>query len=421
MACPELNPKQPPLSYGIASFKPEDYNDPAALIAPLAKAGFKVLTLVPTFEAETQELNVTYELGHGRKRARKVVKITNKKTPSLDAIKALAIAGIKADMHVRFEPHIDPDVTLQGHGETYWRAQLVFEPDVVPPSYYNVVLDPLFEIIAEIRDTPIPNLPNCKPCFSLTLGSELDAALLAFPGKWLDILNRLKQKRAKYTDLEPRLIFGHKINWDFLTVKRQNEWCSLANAVDKELGSGPTNLDPNRNMPNVMAYLAKLDYIGVSFYPPLAGPNAGGIDPNKWKQKPTDASIGEMADLLEKQWQQFLGQIDNWGPSVEIGEAGIGTPDAADPWTVTNPARMKTPEGRNVAEHVVRGIALWAKRQADRFKNKSQSPCMAFMPITYWTVQQFDWLGLRPEWREYGIEALIEWVKRWNSGTFSAG
>jgi hypothetical protein len=128
-----------------------------------------------------------------------------------------------------------------------------------------------------------------------------------------------------------------------------------------------------------------------------------------------------MADLLETQWDKLLKPLDSLGPSVEIGEAGIGTPNAADPWTVEDPEKMATPEGRHVAEHVVRGIARWAEKHPDRFKNKVQSPCMAFMPITYWTVQQFDWLAARPEWKKFGIEALIGWVKSWNAKTFSAG
>jgi hypothetical protein len=170
----------------------------------------------------------------------------------------------------------------------------------------------------------------------------------------------------------------------------------------------------------MFSYLSKLDYIGVSFYVPLAGNlPSGNVPKEKWQQQPTDQSVNDLADLMEQQWQQWLAPLGPIGPSVEIGEAGIGTTDASMPYDTSNPDSMTTPEGRNVMRHYVRAIGRFAQRQAARFRNKSGKPCMAFMPITFWTVNQCDWLGFRSDWQRFALEGLIEWVRGYNRSTFS--
>jgi hypothetical protein len=331
------------------------------------------------------------------------------------------VAGIEAGMHIRFEPHVDADVTLQGQGETYWRARLVFDPLPLPPGYYDVVLKPLFDLIVAIKDTPITGLPNCKPCFSLTLGSELETSVIGYPARWEAALQQLKTLRAAQGDLAQRLIFGHKLNWDHFTPYRHDEWPRLVNAHNRETATDPTNLTAQSQNGLMFSYLSKLDYIGVSFYVPLAGPMAGGVAKEKWQQPPTDQSVDELAALMEQQWQKFLAPLDAIGPSVEIGEAGIGNPDASMPYDTSNPDSMTTPEGQNVTRHYIRAIGRFARNQAARFRNKSSNPCMAFMPITFWTVYSCDWLALRREWERFCLADLIEWVRAYNRSTYARG
>jgi hypothetical protein len=345
---------KPPLSYSIASFKKTDFDDPREKIETLARSGFKVLTLIPTYHAETGNL----------RSARNVVRIHDGRTPSIDSIRAIAVAGMEAGMDIRFEPHIDT--------ESSWRAYLVFDP-LFAGGYYDIVLKPIFDLIVQIKDLA------ARPCFSLTLGSELETSIIEYSAQWEELLERFKQLRAGHVDLAQRLIFGHKINWDHFSP----EWPQT---------------------PSRFSYLRKLDFISVSFYVPLAG----NVPKEKWQQPPTDESIKEMADLMEHQWQNWLGPLEGLGPSIAIGEAGIGTTDASRPYDTSDPESMTTPEGRNVTRHYVRAIARFAEKHAARFQNRSNNPCMPFMPITFWTVNQCDWLGLRPEWRRFCIDDLTE-------------
>jgi hypothetical protein len=105
---------------------------------------------------------------------------------------------------------------------------------------------------------------------------------------------------------------------------------------------------------------------------------------------------------MERQWQRWLAPLSGLGPPVEIAEAGIGTPDTSMPWYTGQPESMTTPEGRNVTRHYVRAVA--------RFAEKHDPP----LPVTFWTVNQCDWLGLRPEWRRFAIDDLAEWVRDYN-------
>jgi len=418
--CPELNPTSPPLSYSVPSFSTTDFDNPSSQIRELVRAGFKVLTLIPTFEAQTRLLNATYTIGGVQKRLRAVVAFNSNRTPSIDAMRAIAVAGIQAGMHIRFEPHVDADVTFQQAGESYWRARLAFDPIAAPPDYYNVILRPIYDLIVSIKDTPIPGLPHCHPCFSLTLGSELEMSLIGFPAGWEAAVNRLKALRDQDPVLKDRLGFGHKLNWDHFAIGRQNEWPELVNKHNHEVGSGPTNLTRQSQGGLVFRYIQKLDYLGVSFYVPLAGNLGGGtnVPKEKWQQTPTAQSVEEMADLMESQWQSWLGGMDGLGPSLEISEAGIGDLDASQPYESGNPDSMDSAAGRNVVRHYVGALAYWVRENRHRFRNRTNNPCMAYMPVTFWTVAQYDWLGLHPEWRRWRVDDLAEWIADYNRQAF---
>lgn len=419
MTCPELNPISPPLSYSLASFNTTDFDNPSSHIRELTRAGFKVLTLIPTFEAQTRVLTATYTIGEVHKRLRAVVAFNANRTPSINAIRAIAEAGIQAGMHIRFEPHVDADVTFQQAGESYWRARLAFDPVAAPPRYYNIVLKPLYDLIASIKNITIPGLPQCHPCFSLTLGSELEMSLIGFPAGWEATVDRLKALRDQDPVLKDRLVFGHKLNWDHFSIGRQNEWPDLVNKHNREVGSGPTNLTAQSQSSSVLRYLQKLDYLGVSFYVPLAG-NLGGINipKAKWQQTPTAQSVKEMADLMESQWQKWLRGMEWLGPSIEVSEAGIGDLDASQPYESGNPDSMDSAAGRNVIRHYVGALAHWVRENRQRFRNRSNNPCMAYMPVTFWTVAQYDWLGVRAAWRRWRVDDLAEWIAGYNRQTF---
>jgi hypothetical protein len=164
--------------------------------------GFTYITIIPTYQARTRKIQLTYESGPNKekKNFRMIRAIDASRTPSLDKIKALMVEAIKRGLHVKLEPHIDADVVLDSTtGEVYWRAYLYFDPMAALPesgSYFDVILDPLMQLIVQVKDTPIENYPECKPCFSLTLGSELEISLIGFPASWLNALNSLKAQRT---------------------------------------------------------------------------------------------------------------------------------------------------------------------------------------------------------------------------------
>jgi hypothetical protein len=425
MTCPEMTPNAPPLSYAMVSFNAGDYDGAASRVAALANAGFKVLTLVPTYEARTEELTATYDVGGTTKRLRKVTAIHAGKTPSIAAMRVLAVAGIEAGMHVRFEPHIDADATVAGVVEAYWRARLVFDPAATPPGYGSVVLRPLFDLIVSLKDLPVPGRADCRPCFSLTLGSELEAALLGSPASWKAILDRFKGLREQQGDLRDRLAFGHKINWDHLGPDRPAHWVGVVNKVNGETGIGPTGLTAAGQMQPTGDYLSSLDYLGVSFYVPLAGDLGGeAVDKEKWRADPTDASVQEMADLMSRQWDRWLGPLRGLstptsGPALEISEAGVGSDDASRPYEAGNPASAATPAGRNVARHYVRALGRFIRARKETFRSKGSSPCLVYRPVTFWTVVQYDWFGLDPNWADWRVPDLVEWVTGYNRETFA--
>ncbi len=220
MACPNAKNNVPQVSYAVASFGANNYDDPARIVTALSQMGVSVLTLVPTYMVKTQPMNIGFHSGGGPKRFQKPLTIDSSRTPSIGKIKALAVAGIKAGMHIRLEPHLDTEAVFDSTaGEVYWRARLFIDPTARLPgtgteaskaSYLEVVLKPLMAMIVSIKDTPVDNHPNCKACFSFTLGSELDMSLLWHAEKWKQCHSQLVGDRTT-ASLETRLDFGHTL------------------------------------------------------------------------------------------------------------------------------------------------------------------------------------------------------------------
>jgi hypothetical protein len=86
VTCPELNPSSPPLSYSIASFNTADFDNPKQKIDALVRAGFKVLTLIPTYEAQTRLLTATFTTGGAAKPLRTIIRFqTAGRHPSMQS------------------------------------------------------------------------------------------------------------------------------------------------------------------------------------------------------------------------------------------------------------------------------------------------------------------------------------------------
>lgn len=398
MACPNENPIWPPLSYSIVSFGKNDFDDPNTLVSKLIECGFSCITIIPMYTAITKENQFTYKSEGKDKHFRDILSIDTSKTPSLDRIKSLMIIAINKGLNVKLEPYLEPDTNAGG--ENYWRAYLNFDPNAPLPqssSYFDVVLQPLMNLIVDLKDTPIENFPDCKPCFSFTLGSELEMSVVGYPGSWLDALKKLQTQRTT-AQIDKRLNFGHKINFDH--AFRARTFLGYLHTLQQK--PQPTNDDVKNQGMSEGTYFASLDYLSLSFYPDMSK-----IPDTDWKEAPSDDKTGKIADEFTNQFDRFFkpfSGLPNLTP--EIGEFGLGSTDVSKPWSGDNSGSLNTPEGKNVRLNYYKGFLQFLKKNKDRFKMKKQS-CYVFSPSTFWAVGTFDPLiddDLKKSIKEFNIQ-----------------
>lgn len=400
MNCPNENPIWPPLSYSTVSFGKNDFDDPNTLVNKLVESGFSCITIIPMYTAKTKESKFTYESEGKDKHFREFLSIDSTKTPSLDKIKELMVTAIKKGLNVKLEPYLEPD-TNSG-GENYWRAYLDFDPKApLPqgPSYFDIVLQPLMNLIVELKDTPIDNFPNCKPCFSFTLGSELEMSVIGHPESWLTVL-KLLQTQRNVAQIDQRLNFGHKINYDH--AFRSRKFLEYVHKLAQKLA--PTNDDFKNLAVHEGTYFASLDYLALSFYPNMRDAK---ISDKEWKEAPSNDKTEKIADEFANQFNKFYGPF-NGLPNVtpEIGEFGLGSTDVSKPWSGENSNSLDTPEGKNVRLNYYKGFLQFLKKNSKNFKLKKQS-CFIFSPATFWAVGTFDPLiddNLKKTIKEYSSQ-----------------
>src|SRR5687767_12779714 len=226
----------PPLSYSFPSFHPEDYDSYRNVLEELRSYGFQWVTFTPAYQVkeftESLEIDIT-------------------KTPPFETLRAAVLYAVQLGFHVKLEPHLDWETTLQGKLSD-WRRRMYLRPDSDPPGYASIVIEPLVKILADAA--PI----DPGSCFILTLGSEIDVSLLEFAegtDGWSALLTRLRHLRAlSGLDQPLRLSFGHKINHDTLEWT-DALWDSL-NQERRRRSSQPVNPeDHSTQIDSVYRYL----------------------------------------------------------------------------------------------------------------------------------------------------------------------
>lgn len=419
MACPNSNNTVPQVSYAVASFGVNNYDNPARIISALRQLGVSVLTLVPTYMVKTEPMKVGFFSGTTRKRFQKPLSIDASQTPSPDKIKALAIAGIKAGMHIRLEPHLDIEAVFDSKvGEVYWRARLFIDPTASLPgtgtaaskgSYQDIVLKPLMAMLVSIKDTPVDNHPNCKACFSFTLGSELDMSLLWYAEKWKLCHAFLNTERIS-AGLQARLDFGHKVNHDYETrALHPRGWVGEINALEKFLQLGNGQYKPATRADKVDEYLKLLDYVGISFYPNMQAT----LTPKEWSSKPDFEKSKKLAKVFKQRFTENTSKrLGRLNKPLDISESGLGSANTGAPWSTKNSDQLKHASGKTIRKNYMSGLAEFMRKNKTQFKRPQR--CLTLSPWTIWGAGPYDIAGLDPNQAELQDPELRKIIKEYS-------
>ncbi|MEM6683199.1 MAG: hypothetical protein AAF607_13255 [Pseudomonadota bacterium] len=418
-------PKQTPLSYSLPAFSPTDYDNIDAQLQTLASYGFKWVTFTPTYRVKE---NVTTKnvlipgpairpqpawlvrlkafFGVINKTKPKVLEVRDIRyaldltTMPMIKLEAAVNAAVKAGFHVKIEPHLDYAVTLGTGFEQLWRMLMRFHPDdgtSMNPHYYAAILQQIFQIIQ--RASTLPRPANAGPaCFALTLGSEIDVSVYEFPAAWEQVLRNLKALRAAAKLDNPfRLSFGHKLNYDTLTNAREH--LSRVSRATKYASLGARSIDDyNKAQISVKGYLSQLDYVSFSFYQPITPKLATGTF--DWESPPTPADEAAIAAEFGKVLDGLRSAV---GPNVplDIGEFGLGSvfdgPFRDEPGDfVKKNAQgnlVKDDGAHNARRKYIRALSAFLKAKKSDL-TASPPRCSDYLPLTFWTVKHYDFLGL---------------------------
>lgn len=410
----------PPLAYSFPSFCPEDYDQYQKVLEKLQSYGFRWITFTPAYQVKERV---------PARSASDYLEIDTTKTPPVETIRAAVFYAVKLGFHVKLEPHLDWETTLQGR-LTDWRRRIYLSPDSEPPGYARMVIEPLIEILAEAaRIDP-------SSCFILTLGSEIDVSLLEFaegPESWSALLERLQRLRSVY-GLDPplRLAFGQKINHDTLDWS-EALWDSLNQERGRRSGPPLKREGLSAKIDSVYRYLNNLDHVSVSFYPRMTfRKTTGHIADRSWWMEPTcDAHIQDVAVTFEEKLEQIsqvLKEATGDDASLTIGEFGLGSTDVSHSYKVkpesfTNRRGVMEQPERDLRRKYYLGFLNFLRSNPELFKAR-HTACFPLNPVTFWTVSYFDFMdALNQKYRvrknddaaeTFKDELLIEEVVKYN-------
>ncbi|MEH6550657.1 MAG: hypothetical protein V7744_11780 [Pseudomonadales bacterium] len=425
-------PTQTPLSYSLPAFEESHYDDIETKLKSLSDLGFRWVTFTPTYKVTTFKRNrkviipgtpvppqpawlVALKILFRRIKA-PTIKIFEDTVYDLDLspmpmakLKTAVNKAVSMGFHVKIEPHLDYGITFASTYEQNWRMFMRFHPDdgdSMNPHYYTAILLQIFWIIRDAAKLPRP--PESGPaCFALTLGSELDASLFEFSWAWNDVLSRLiALRKAANLDNPFRLSFGHKLNFDTLT--------NLQTHLDRVNMALRRDRMPQWNMAtitgaraNAIPYLQRLDYCSFSFYAPIEPKLPSGTF--DWTSAATDADEAAIAVEFAKVAQGLRAQLGT-GVPLDIGEFGLGNLHGEGPYEdipgdfvfETMSGALEKHEGAFAARRkYVRALGKFLSQQKSEFAAKPPR-CSNYLPLTFWTVKQYDFLGL---W-DYDISRL---------------
>ena len=404
---------KPPASYSIPSFRSGDYSGVKGQLDKLAALGFKWVTFTPTYEVKEVTRTVKGDLNDvfnpfviawraifGQPtRKIKYLELDHEQTP-LAELKAAVLAAVEKGFNVKIEPHLDWAATLASKSEDKWRMTMYFDPNNANTLYYGYeekLIGPIIDLIRDAEKVTRPSGAG-KACYALTLGSELDVSLYTFTSGW-ESLKKYSQKRREDLGLdEPRRFsIGHKLNYDVFqprgAVRRYMP------AVRKDWGAPELSAKDWVHLEQgVMGYVRNLDYASFSFYPPLDHKVPKGFD---WTKDSDKRAIDTVAKAFKEASKSLRDKVGKSVP-LDIGEFGLGSSDLSQPYG-DNPEDFVTPDGtgfkKNEKAHATRRlwIKAMAKFMADNrsyFEAVGKTECCNYLPITFWTVKHYDFLGL---------------------------
>ena len=337
-------------------------------------------------------------------KSEKIDTITLDETQSpISELRTAVIAAVTKGFSVKIEPHLDYVETLGGTTESKWRMDMYFDPSnasTLPSGYYERVLTPIMDVIRDAAATTPPDAGK-PPCFALTLGSELDVSLMSFPQGWETVKGRMKQRRTDLgLDKPHRLTFGHKLNFDIFMPRGAAR--RKINTIRKRWGLA--NLSPadiNNAELKALAYLRDLDYVSFSFYPPLNSylPNAAQFD---WSRE-DDAAVDAVAKAFESFAKTLRTKLGKNVP-LDIGEFGLGSANTNQPYEdIPGDFVSKNPQTGNWEAKdsmkkkrrlFIKGMAKFMEKKKSWFQPHQNQTCGGYLPATFWTVKQFDFLGI---------------------------
>ncbi len=404
---------KPPASYSMPSFGSGDYGNIDSQLDALSQMGFRWVTFTPTYAVTEKVTTVTFSTGIpligkwlDRLLGSRTVRFLflNENQSPISELKNAVMAAVTKGFSVKIEPHLDYIETLNSTSEARWRMEMYFDPSdrrTLMNGYYERVLVPIMDVIRDAAALTPPNL-DMPPCFALTLGSEVDVSLFAFASGWEQVKSWMKQRRSDLgLDLPHRLSFGHKLNYDvFMPGGAARRKMKPVRERWGESEATPGDLD--RMELTALAYLRDLDYVSFSFYPPVSRfiPNANQFD---WTKEDDPQAIDAVANAFKAFAQTLRTKLGNNVP-LDIGEFGLGGADVDAPFE-DNPQDFierdpQSGEWRKKADMekkrrlFIKGMARFMARNKGMFQPGKDSTCGGFLPATFWTVKQYDFLGI---------------------------
>lgn len=315
----------PRLGVSWPAFRADDYANPKAHLGRVHRAGFRLVTLVPTYGYTG--LN---EIDHHA-------------APSFeDQAHAIATA-LETGLAVVVKPHLDPPVYQPGFDafrttNHSWRAHCpwrgYFDVDPLSDAYLRELMVPTLEAIERALGRADASVAPVR----LDLGSELMNSTVHQPGRWAELAARMR-KEIRARGLQGRVLLSHNFSHH---VQIPQDFVLRMSATERD---------------SLARYVRSLDAVALSQYMDLTAAMPADA---RGTRLPTEEEVAEALlrherafrrDILER----HLGLDAEEVPPIHIGEFGIGVGGLAHPnlWQ----GDTNEEEQRELRRAVIRGHA----------------------------------------------------------------